>query len=96
MTLSTFRSRWSGGTKASTSTITISFRESFFQFSIFNPPFLYYNRKTSPPARFFDKLTGVRSQWKRTPVIFVLYPAAAAHSKAQPRTTQAAHNVGQL
>ena len=35
-------------------------------------------------------------QWKRTPVIFVLYPAAAAHSKAQPRTTQAAHNVGQL
>ena len=64
--------------------MTISFREFF------------YSRRTPPLARFFDKLTGVRSQWKRTPVIFVLYPAAAAHSKAQPRTAQAAHNVGQL
>ena len=63
MTLSTFRSRWSGGTKASTSTMTISFREFFLQFSILRPPFLYYTRKTSPPARFFDKLkrTGMRN-----------------------------------
>ena len=56
MTLSTFRSRWSGGTNASTSTIAISFRESFFQFSIFNPTFLYYTRRTPPLARFFDRL----------------------------------------
>ena len=51
MTLSTFRSRWSGGTNASTSTITISFREFF------------YSRRTPPLARFFDKLkrTGMRN-----------------------------------
>ena len=56
MTLSTFRSRWSWGTNPSTSTITMSFRESFFQFSIFNPPFLYYTRRTPPLVRFFDRL----------------------------------------
>ena len=66
MTLSTFRIRWSGGTNASTSTITMSFRESFFQFSIFLPPFLHYNRRTPPVERFFDRLrqlltTSVRS-----------------------------------
>ena len=72
MTLSTFRSRWSGGTNASTSTITISFRESFFQFSIFNPPFLYYNRKTLPPARFFDKLSAPPVRMDRRGALFAL------------------------
>ena len=34
----------------------MSFREFFFQFSILTPPFLYYNRRTPPVARFFDRL----------------------------------------
>ncbi|MDY5613617.1 hypothetical protein, partial [Dysosmobacter sp.] len=44
------------GTSASMSTMTGAFRESFFQFSIPSPPCSYYTRRTSPPARFFDKL----------------------------------------
>lgn len=35
----------------------MSFREFFFQISILTPPFLYYNRRTPPVPRFFDKLT---------------------------------------
>ena len=56
MTVSIFRSKWSFGTSASMSTMTGAFRESFFQFSILLPPCSYYTRRTSPPARFFDKL----------------------------------------
>ena len=56
-------------------------RVALHQFSTFNPPFLYYTRKTSPPARFFDKLTAAVS-FKGTAAVFHLFCYGASSAKS--------------